>query len=102
MLFYFATASVLAERTHWFQSAFWSQSALVVYAGHTVSVLPLCGKLCANIITDDARLLWQLVRYFTIPLLCVALLTGVFYLLYRFVPVLTYPFVGKPNTKKVK
>ncbi len=102
MLLYFGTASLLAERTHRFQSTFWSQSALVVYAGHIgVSALSFSASVCGKIIADDSRLMLLAVRYFAIPFLCVGILTGVFYLFYRFIPVVTYPFVGKPHAKKV-
>ena len=101
MLLYFGTASFLSERTHCFQSHFWSQSALVVYAGHIgVSALTFSATLVCKIIADDSRLILLAVRYFAIPFLCAAILTGVFYLLYRFIPAVTYPFVGKPHAKK--
>ena len=82
-LFYFYSATVIAEKKTWATPAWLAEASIVIYAGHAgLGVLNKCTVWATTIIPDSASGGLIAVRYFLAPTMCIAIFLIVYRLIY--------------------
>lgn len=88
-IFYFYSATLIAEKKPWNTPVWVAEASIVIYAGHVgLGVLNQCAQWAKMLIPDSASGGMLALRYFLAPMLCI----GLFLIAYR----LIYPsFLAK-------
>ena len=82
-IFYFYSASVIAERKPWNTPAWVAEASIVIYAGHfDLGVLNQCAQWATMLIPDSASGGMLALRYFLAPMLCIGLCLIAYRLIY--------------------